>query len=64
MAHACRPPREDRVRNGSVFACGECGAVWEAVAGTGIFDFDVDDVVLRSRWLLVEPAAPARLLAS
>ena len=64
MAHACRLPRDDRSPAMSVVVCDGCGAVWEAAVGDGIFDFDLRDVVVRRRWLLVEPAAPARLLAS
>lgn len=63
MAHTCTLPEPDP-RAQSLFVCDSCGAIWEAAVGNGIFDFDIQDVVVQARWLLVEPAAPARLLAA
>jgi hypothetical protein len=41
----------------SLWVCPGCGATWEAVPWAGIFDFDVNDVVTRAEWILVERPA-------
>ena len=56
--HTCAPPRGDHSpRTMSLWVCSECGATWESVPWAGIFDFDVNDVVTRAEWILVEGPA-------
>ena len=61
MAHTCSLPEDPSPQ--SLFVCPSCGATWEAAVQNGIFDFEIQAVTTRSRWLLVETPAPARLLA-
>jgi hypothetical protein len=38
----------------SLWVCPDCGATWEAVPSSGVFDFDRDEAVTRAEWILVE----------
>lgn len=62
MAHTCTLPAAEHPRSQSLYVCAACGAVWEAAIDNGVFDFDLQAATVARRWLLVEPAAPARLL--
>jgi hypothetical protein len=55
--HTCAPPRGRGTTVMSVWACPDCGATWEAVPTTGVFDFDRDEAIIRAGWIQVEGAA-------
>ncbi|MFM8944607.1 MAG: hypothetical protein ACKOI0_05125 [Actinomycetota bacterium] len=61
MAHTCTLPETASPQ--SLYVCPECGATWEAALQNGIFDFEIQAATVSARWLLVEAAPPARLLA-
>ena len=52
--HTCAPPRGTEPKTMTVWICPECGATWEAVSSSGVFDFDRDEAVTRAEWILVE----------
>lgn len=54
MLHTCAPPRDEHPKAHADWICPVCGAMWEAAAGVGIFDFDRNEAVTRAEWLLVE----------
>ncbi len=49
MAHTCSLPEDPSPQ--SLFVCPECGATWEAAVQNGIFDFEIQAVTTRARWL-------------
>ncbi|HEY7660820.1 MAG TPA: hypothetical protein VIC58_09515 [Actinomycetota bacterium] len=57
--HTCAPPRGTAPKSVVVWVCPECGATWEAAAGPGIYDFDLDEAITRAEWVMVD--GPARV---
>jgi hypothetical protein len=61
LVHTCAPPKDGSPRAQTLWSCPECEAVWEAVpTATGIFDFDLSEVVARAEWIRLEEG-PASL---
>lgn len=58
--HTCTPPRDREPKTMSLWVCSECGATWEAVPWSDVFDFDVNEAVTRAEWILVE--GPAQMV--
>ncbi len=52
--HTCAPPRDAEPKALTLWVCPGCGAVWEAAADVGIFDFDRDSAVTRGDWIWIE----------
>ena len=52
--HTCAPPRGTEPRTMSLWICPECGATWEAVPSSGVFDFDRNEAVTRAELILIE----------